>query len=94
MNKAVLTCTIWAVVAWKDHLGMPSARVPLQLALGGEELPTELTDEGAVCRCEVLAGAMALQVPREEKVMEQYRQQNGREPVGEALFESGLGQPG
>lgn len=48
----------------EEHLGMLSAGVPLQLALGGEELPTELRDEGAVCLCEVLAGDMAPQGPQ------------------------------
>lgn len=44
---------------------MLSAVVPLQLTLGGEELPTELTGEGALCLLEVLGGNMALQGPWE-----------------------------
>lgn len=43
---------------------MLSAEVPHQLALGEEELPTELTGEGAVCLCDLLAGDVALQGPR------------------------------
>ena len=49
----------------EDHLGMLSAVVPLQLALGGEELPAELAGEGALRLLEVLAGDVVLQGPWE-----------------------------
>lgn len=44
---------------------MLSTVVPLQLALGGEELPTELAGEGALRLLEVLAGDVVLQGPWE-----------------------------
>ena len=49
----------------EDHLGMLSAVVPLQLTLGGEELPAELAGEGALRLLEVLAGDVVLQGPWE-----------------------------
>lgn len=49
----------------ENHLGMLSAVVPLQLALGGEELPTELTGEGALRLLEVFGGDVVLQGPWE-----------------------------
>lgn len=49
----------------EDHLGVLSIVVLLQLALGGEELPTELTGEGALLLLEVLAGDVVLQGPWE-----------------------------
>lgn len=49
----------------EDHLGMLSTAVLLQLALGWEELPTELAGEGALLLLEVLAADVALQGPWE-----------------------------
>lgn len=40
-------------------------QVALQLGLGGEELPAELTGEGALRLLEVLCGDVVLQRPRE-----------------------------
>lgn len=51
----------------EDHLGVLSTAVPLQLSLGGEELPAELTGEGALRLLEVLAGDVALQGPRDRE---------------------------
>lgn len=39
---------------------MLSTAVPLQLTLGGEELPAEPTGEVALCLLEVLSGDMVL----------------------------------
>lgn len=39
--------------------------MPVQLRLGGEELPTELTGEGALRLLEVLRGDVVLQGSRE-----------------------------
>lgn len=47
------------------HLWVFRFQVPLQLGLGGEELPTELTGEGGLRLLEVLRGDMVLQGPRE-----------------------------
>lgn len=44
---------------------MLSAAVPLQLTLGGEELPAEPTGEGVLCLLEVLGGDVVLQGPWE-----------------------------
>lgn len=77
----------------QGHLGMLSAEVPLQLALGGESCPQSSQMKVlSVCLSEVLAGAVALQGPGERKAMEQHQQ--GWEPAGESLSEPGLGQPG
>lgn len=51
----------------EDHLGVLSTAVPLQLSLGGEELPAELTGEGALRLLEVLAGDVALQGARDRE---------------------------
>lgn len=49
----------------ENHLGMLSTVVSLQLSLGGEEFPTELAGQDALCLLEVLAGDVILQSPWE-----------------------------
>lgn len=78
----------------KATLGCPVVGCPSSLPWGEKSSPqsSEMKVLSVCVKCWLMP--WLCRAPREQKVMEQYKQQKGWEPMGEAVFESGLGQPG
>lgn len=78
----------------KNTLGCSVLGCPSSLPWEGKSSPqsSEMKVLSVCVRCWLVTWLR--RAPREQKAMEQYKQQNIWEPVGETLSESGLGQAG
>lgn len=82
-HRGVFTCTIWAVVAWeKITLGCSALQCPSSSAWEGKSSPqSSQVKVLSVClKCSLVT--WLCRAPGTGKEAEQYKQQNGWEPVG------------
>lgn len=82
-HRGVFTCTIWAVVAWeKITLGCSALQCPSSSAWEGKSSPqSSQVKVLSVClKCSL--ATWLCRAPGTGKEAEQYKQQNGWEPVG------------